>query len=386
MSCYFQMGHNTENLVGAEGLTDYKGIILSPVNRAPNELQRHLSEFREKGTFDIVLDPQLYYPQSERGKLRQHPHFPNDFDTADLGNREWWRRQAVLLSDYSQQLAVTAVASPACVPKVWSQEYYSLSADVADKTMTSLEDSGIRVLTTVLADSKDLTGKTKASEIATILSATPTDGYYVVFVSPVEPRREMADENEVFGMMSLIRELCSTGQPVMVSHTSSDMVLYKVAGATDCATGKFFNLRRFTESRYEEPDAGGGQLPYWFEQGLMAFLRQADILRLKKSKHSSILGTSHSGNIWSRRILEHLESRPEEPWLGLSWRQYLNWFVNAENELSTNPDHVRQWLRDAEQRWRKVEDDDVLFDEARNDGGWIRPWRQALVRFTKGEV
>jgi hypothetical protein len=48
------------------------------------------------------------------------------------------------------------------------------------------------------------------------------------------------------------------------------MILWKAAGATNCATGKFFNLRRFTISRFEEPDSsGGGQLGYWFEKALL---------------------------------------------------------------------------------------------------------------------
>lgn len=51
--------------------------------------------------------------------------------------------------------------------------------------------------------------------------------------------------------------------------------------ATSCATGKFFNLRRFTKSRFEEPAGGGGQLPYWVEESLFAYLRETDVLRVR---------------------------------------------------------------------------------------------------------
>ena len=44
MACYFQMGHDTENLVGEEDLDLYAGIILSPVNRNPRELAANISK------------------------------------------------------------------------------------------------------------------------------------------------------------------------------------------------------------------------------------------------------------------------------------------------------------------------------------------------------
>jgi len=62
MSAYFQMGHDSENLVGQSGL-DFAGIMLSPVNRSDAKLRGDVPGFRKKGTFDIVFDPQLYCPQ-----------------------------------------------------------------------------------------------------------------------------------------------------------------------------------------------------------------------------------------------------------------------------------------------------------------------------------
>ena len=43
----------------------------------------------------------------------------------------------------------------------------------------------------------------------------------------------------------------------------------------------------------------------------------------------------------------------------------------------------KNWLKDADSNWADLEDDDLLFDERRNDGSWIRPWHQALVCFNK---
>jgi hypothetical protein len=37
-------------------------------------------------------------------------------------------------------------------------------------------------------------------------------------------------------------------------------------------------------------------------------------------------------------------------------------------------------------RWRQLEENDVLMEERRNDGQWVRNWRQALSDFRKFEL
>ena len=70
--------------------------------------------------------------------------------------------------------------------------------------------------------------------------------------------------------MVLIAALKQAGVQILVSHCSSDMILAKAVGANHAATGKFFNLRRFTKGRFKEPgEKGGEQFPtglskaYW---------------------------------------------------------------------------------------------------------------------------
>jgi hypothetical protein len=386
MASYFQMGHDTENLVGEEGLGTYAGIILSPVNRTPEELGKDIATFRGKGDFDIVLDPQLYFPRSDRGELRKHPHFASDFDTADLSSANWWKEHTSILAQYALGLGVTSVATPAFIPRIWDDGFYSLCAELSSALMGNLAGKDVKVLTSVVIGTSDLTHKDKPSRIASILSNKPSDGYYVVFVSDIDPRREIADEDVLFGMLCLIRELRASGLPVLVSHCSSDMILFKYAEAEHCATGKFFNLRRFTKSRYEEPAGGGGQLPYSFEHSLLAFLRQADLLRLQRDGHASMLSNSHSRNCWSEKIQESLRENPEEPWLRLGWRQYLAWFAEAEKDLSGEREKATAWLKSAEENWLALEDDSILLDEPRNNGAWVRPWRQSLIRLKKSTI
>jgi len=158
----------------------------------------------------------------------------------------------------------------------------------------------------------------------------------------------------------------------------------KAAGASDCASGKYFNLRRFTRSRFDEvEEGGGGQLSYWFEHGLMAFLREADIARLRQRGLGDFIGLGESNNVFATQILEQFANEPGKPWLALSWRQYLAWFAAVEERLSQpgGDSLLSGWLREAEKRWEQMEDTDVLLQERRNDGRWLRSWRQALSDF-----
>ena len=93
----------------------------------------------------------------------------------------------------------------------------------------------------------------------------------------------------------------------MVGFCSSDVVLWKIAGAEACATGKFFNLRRFTSSRFDEPSQGGGQLPYWYEESLVAFLRESDVLRLQRRGE---LSDASLANPFGQAILEKFIQEP----------------------------------------------------------------------------
>jgi hypothetical protein len=187
--------------------------------------------------------------------------------------------------------------------------------------------------------------------------------------------------------MVLIAALERSACRLIASHCSSEMILFKAAGAFACATGKFFNLRRFTLGRFDDEEEGGRLIPYWFEHGLLAFLREADIARLRRNVNPDFIGQGDSGNIYGQQILTQFINDPGKPWVGLSWRQYLAWFAAVEGRLSGTdaPAIVDQWLREAEQRWLEIEDKRALLEEIRNDGSWVRKWRQALGDFLRVE-
>lgn len=393
MGAYHQMGHNTENLVGLDGLEDFAGVILSPVNRTQVELKSDVERFRNTGPVDVVLDPQLYCPRSDRGKLKDHAYFPQDFDTLDPSQSGWWRDIVRRLIDAGTDIQANGICSPVIIPTKWTMEYFAQCVETHQVLERELggNSSLVKPWLTLCVPMNELAQPSEALRIASIATGgAPPKGVYLVLQSETEPRRELTDPAGLMGAMTLVSMLSKAGSKVLVSHCSSDMMLMKAAGAAHCATGKFFNLRRFTKTRFaaDDEEVGGRVISYWFETSLCAYLRQVDILRLQRDGKSDLLAQEESDNTWSRQILTQFANDPKSPWLALSWRQYLAWFVAMEKRMSGigARAELSAMLKAAENNWEILEDAQILLDEKRNDGRWIRPWRQSLADLAKTEV
>lgn len=378
------MGHDTENLVGERDLEEYSGIILSPVNREPENLALYINRFRELGEFDIVFDPQLYVPKSKQGYLNKYDYYPKDLETSDVSSLSWWNGVLDALAEYLKIIEVDAVASPVVLPNIWDDDYFANCVDISEMLKDKLQGTGIRVLTTALTSIKYLTSNDALLKAASILSGKDCSGYYIVIESDVEPRREYSDANDIFGMLMFVHKMTNAKKPITIAHCSSDMILFKAAGADNCSTGKFFNLRRFSKSRYSSPPGGGGQLSYWFEHSLMAFLREVEILRIREEYPNNLLSNRHSDNYWSREIISNLTGGDPAPWLALGWRQYLSWFTKTEEDVKSGDTQVvRDWLREAGDNWRILEENGILMEDPLTNGSWLGPWRAALSKFEK---
>jgi len=375
MTAYHQMGHHSRNLLFEEHLNSYKGAILSPVDYNDHEIRSQIED-RQSDDFEMIFDPQLYYPHTQRRIPPDWPYFPADFDTGDQNSFAWWNRLLSSLTQNLIDLMPSFSCSPAVVPRVYSSNYYVLHRDIAVSLADLLANTNIKVLQTLIVRLEDLSQPSVAPEIASIVTASELDRVYLVLVSASHPRRELHETEDLKGAMLLIRLLSDAGINVLVGFSSSDLILWKTAGADACATGKFFNLRRFTPSRWEPPPEGGGQLPYWFEESLFAFLRESDLVRVRRAEFISDASLS---NPYSQQILERLDEHPGTPWLGLSWRQHMYWFADMESRLSESSVDSDSILKTAEDVWDACEANNILMEERANDGSWLRSWRRAIL-------
>lgn len=379
MSAYHQMGHDSRNLLSDDHLTSYKGAILSPVNYEEAQVRDIAEEFGSDD-FELIFDPQLYYPNSARETLINWAHFPADVDTGDLRALTWWQDTNRKLVTTIERFRPHSVCSPAVVPRVYSESYYSLNREIADDLESRLEKTDIGVLQTVLVRLEDLSDESKTGEIASIISGGTCERVFLAFLSEVNPRRELKETEDLKGAMRLIQYFEASGIRTLVGFSSSDIVLWKTAGATDCASGKFFNLRRFTPSRFEPPEGGGGQMSYWFEESLLGYLRESDLVRVRQA---NLLSLESERNPCGLAILDRMQESPGVSWLAMSWRQYLYWFANFEARFRRGEVDPKILLKNADSNWKTLDDQDVFMEERANDGSWVRIWRRCVVEAFK---
>ena len=378
MPAFHQIGHDSENLLFEPQLGRFAGAILSPLNYTPEETAGQISELRKRENFQTILDPHLYRPQSDRLQLPTWSYYPKDVETADLSSDKWWSELVEGVAKAAIDLGPDAVCSPAIAPKSYTDEFFADLVAHGNLLQKSLGGTKVRPIQTVIVNLPELGTANRSMSIASIVSASHVQDCMLVIVGNTEPRRELADPEELKGAMRLIASLEAAGQRVTVAACSSDMILWKAAGATNCATGKFFNLRRFTLSRFEEPSGGGGQLGYWFEESLLAFLRQSDVLRVQAR---DMLSDASKSNPFSEQILAAIPAK--KAWVALGWRHFLYWFVDAVSRLETGGVTAEELVNGADSNWAKIESmkPPLLMEERQNDGSWVRQWRRALVEF-----
>ena len=371
MSAFHQIGHDSENLLKEMALKTYRGAILSPVNYNEQKVKSQIQS-AEKYNLEMIFDPQLYYPKTERRKLKEWSYFPDDVDTTDLTSEKWWLTLSEKVLSTCVKLNITSVCSPASIYKSFDLSYFSLMVDVGNK-MAEL-DKNNDIIQTIIIKLADLTVKNRIFEIASVISRSKSSRVYLIFISDRKPRLELNEVEELKGAMKLINLLEKADIRLIIGYCSSDMILWKAAGANTCATGKFFNLRRFTSSRFDEPSGGGGQLPYWFDESLVAFLRESDVLRLMKNDMLNL-----SENPYGVQILNNIKLG--RPWLGLSWRHYLYSFADLEIKLHNGEIDIIELLNNANEKWKILDRKNIFMEERANDGGWLRIWLRAIKQF-----
>lgn len=378
MPAFHQMGHQCENLLSCENLNQFCGAILSPVNYNQEEIKQQIDNYGISG-FEMIFDPQMYYPLSQKGKLQSWSYMPNDYYTADMTSDSWWDQIISRLVEKILEISPDSVCTPIPVPRVFPNEYYVAMTRLANTVYKKLQSENISVLQTIIVNIAELSNFRRVHEIASIVTTSGIQRAYIIFYNQTTPRQELRNVDELEGAMLFINLLEKAGMRVLIGYCSSDIILWKEAGATNCATGKFFNLRRFTPSRWDDEEGGRGQLPYWFEEGLLAYLRESDISRIQRGE---IISEASKKNPYSGSIQQKMTSG--NPWVGLGWRQYLYWFANVEQRFSTGEVNADMLLLKAEGNWKiinELRDPIVLMEEERNNGDWIRPWRRAVNEF-----
>ncbi|MGA9497435.1 MAG: hypothetical protein WBV41_16365, partial [Terriglobales bacterium] len=172
--------------------TALRELSSAPLNYTPSETEQQVSELKKAGRFTL-LDPYLYHPQSDKGQLPKWSYYPKDVDTADLSSASWWSPLVNGVAKAAVETGVDAVCSPAIVPKIFSDDFYSQIVEHGSQLQDVLKGTKIRPFQTVVANLPELTAPDRVMTIASIISQSPIEDCVLAFISNVEPRRELGD-------------------------------------------------------------------------------------------------------------------------------------------------------------------------------------------------
>lgn len=377
MAVYHQMGHDSWNLIDEKSLHGYAGIILSPVNDSPDDVVARLGKLGKRRTsLEVILDPQLYKPSSDRGQLTSWSHFSEDVDTVDLSDISWWKKQCNSLVSTGCEIGANSICSPAMLPRVFDDDYFRWAVGCAERLQDVASKNGLDTLLTAVVRLQELAKKGAPERIASILTSNSISRLYLVLFDDLGPREQRKDFEALAGAISLIHLLENAGTRVLVAFSGLDVLLWKAAGASDAATGKFFNLRRFVPGRWEDAAEGGRVIPYWTDDLLITWLREDDVRLL--DKHGLIDRENAASNPYARKILEIIDAGEGAAWVALGWRQYLHWFMEIEGSITRNQSYAHQLLVAADTRWGEVSASEIYLFDRQNAGDWIRPWLNAI--------
>lgn len=377
MSNYLQLGHESWNLVDDPNIGPFSGVVLSPVNDAPEEVMARLVQAKKsQPNLDVILDPQLYNPATQRGQLPKWGYYGDDFETADRTDVAWWKSKVPEIVSDGTKVGATVICSPAPIDYRCSDEYLKLVVDAADETKTQATASGMDCALTAIVPLEALVDAKRGMEIASILSGSRCDRIYLNFLAPdrVTQKEPFRNQAALATAVHLIR-LLSDNQRVHVACTSHDAVLWLGAGASDVSTGKFMNVRRFSPGRWDDEAQGGRNISYWSDDRLLTLIRDQEVLRL--DREGWFQGRDFSENPAAKAALELLRRGQGEPWLRLSWVLYLRWFANTAAGVR-NRDSAAALLDHCLESWRALEAKRILFVDSYNDGSHAVAWLNAF--------
>lgn len=376
MGNYLQTGHESWNLADDPNIGQFAGIVLSPVNDSPAEITARLNHVRTtQNGLDVILDPQLYNPATQKGQLPKWGYYGNDFDTADRSDFSWWAGKIGLIAEEAAKVGATTVCSPAPIPRAIDENYLRFVVDLADETKVIAESHGLAAAITAILPLDGLHEPRRAMEIASILSGSRCDRIYLNFLADrIAQREPLRDQASLATAVHLIR-LLSSQQRVHVACASHDVLLWLGAGAADVSTGKYMNVRRFSPSRWTEDQAGGRNNSYWNDDRLLTLIRDQEALRL--DREGWFAGRDFSDNPASQAILDILREGQGTAWLKLSWVQYMRWFANTASSVKTL-DQAEAVLESAQAAWLQAQQLKLLFIDQFNDGSHVIAWLNAL--------
>jgi hypothetical protein len=224
-------------------------VILSPRDLSAEQLATLASRVADSGGA-ALLDPQLYVPDCDHARLTAHAYWPR--------LPEYWRDPQELSRVVGELLTANAACGTAQI--ICPAPFASvINDDVLQSVGAALEEFGrrgvesSRILATVALTSDAVRNEDRAEMLSDAIESWDAGGIYLVAEHP-SGEYLVSDPIWVARVLDIVSGARLVGKTVVIGYCSHQMLVAAAAGANAIASGTWLNVRKFSATRFDEPD------------------------------------------------------------------------------------------------------------------------------------
>lgn len=292
MSAYFiQHGYGKGSKLDLVHTRDSaQGVILSPGDEGRDAMRATIAGL---GNLTPLLDPQTYVYSIPGGTARCHEDHGLAFDGLHWAADPRAISQIVsAVLQANAELGLDRIIAPSCLQHGFGDVWTPLALQLARATVGATDRD---VLASLVIDETSLTNWRDVATWLDIATTLDVSGYYVVinrgpanYLAPWNPDALKNLLRVVYSLTELNR------YDVVLGYSDFEGVLALAAGVSTHATGWFYSLRRFTDTKWQPSSGGRAASPRVTSEHLLTPIRavgEAD--QIVQSGDQTVIGDAN---------------------------------------------------------------------------------------------
>lgn len=339
MSLWIQHGYGKgQKIADVTSAGPTGGVILSPADEDRASLAATAADARARG-LAVVMDPQTYVWGIPEGVARNH----DDHGLAFPG-LHWSMAPDQIERVVASVLAANRIVetdfvlSPTCLQRSLGDVWTPLAIQLARATLATSNGS---VYVSILLDGTALDEWEAIDEWLDIVTTFEAAGFYLVVARGRENYPQPWDPARLANFLRLVYRLSVVNEfHVLAGYADLDGLTAIAAGASDVASGWYFSLRSFSESKWKPSTGGRAAKPR---------VTSAPLITPMQLEEASVVARSRfgPGAFPEAELRTRIASNPESWGLSDAWIQHLTSLQQLVAEIEAVPREQRvEWLLD----------------------------------------
>ncbi|MEE9553924.1 MAG: hypothetical protein V3W18_06460 [candidate division Zixibacteria bacterium] len=225
-------------------------VILSPRDLTREQMQRLGQEIIDVGG-NILVDPQLYDPNSNHHRLRDHEYWPSNFNIDMLTGGPGLSELIRSLENLNTDSHATKFIIPGIYATRVDDDWLAIQDSIISESKAIVKD--MPLLATVCLSSESIRFEEQIETIVNAAENWDVSGLYIV---PEHPRTSYLVDDPMW--LSNLMLLCSgiklQRKTVIIGYANHQMLCLSAAKVDAISAGTWLNVRSFSTAKFQETD------------------------------------------------------------------------------------------------------------------------------------